>query len=400
MFLLIGQYHPDLLAYFDEHGYAYATLLDRKRYDTPEAVDFSDWDSVVKAARNLPEPPTVIFSLYEQYIPAAARLSEQFGLAHSLPQSAALAATDKLIMRRSFQNALEPISTPYTEVTSDNDATAFAKAYGFPVYLKPANLSKSLLVQRCEDMTELRTALRHARSQSANLYKRYAADRSPRFIIEKGLDGSIHTIAGFMDEHGEVSFAPGIVDNMSAASAGFDDTFIFRRMMPSELDESSQKSLFTCAEQAAKSLGLRSCPFHAELILTSDGPRVIEVGARLGGYRSRMYGTAYGIDLVGAALDAYAGMRVSLTNNAHQAVAVYEFFPKQPGTLHSIGDLEAVQSLESFSHLGLFKELGAQVGRAADGFKAVGSLTLSHSDLDTLKQDQVRLESLIDIVTV
>jgi len=399
MFLLIGQYHPDLTDYFERHGLAFHLLLDRKRYDSPGAVDFSDWTDVVAAAEKLPQRPTVVFALYEQYIPAAAKLAKALGIDTGLSERAALAVTDKLAMRRAFDTAPTPISTPYEEVGSLDDAESFVVSHGFPVYLKPTNLSKSLLVQRCDTPEELHLAVARAFEASPALYRRYAADRTPHFIIEKALEGSIHTVAGFVNKDGDVTFAPGIVDNESAIDVGFDDSFIYRRMMPSTLDESSSRSLFECARMAAQSLGLRSCPIHAELILTDDGARIIEIGARLGGYRARMYDAAYGIDLIEAALTSYAGKTVSFRFEDSNLVAVYEFFPRTPGALRSVGDIASIKRLDSFSHLGLFKEIGSSVGRARDGFKAVGSITLSHESKKTLLSDQRKLESLIDITT-
>ena len=54
-------------------------------------------------------------------------------------------------------------------------------------------------------------------------------------------------------------------------------------MLPSCLGAEQQAAVVAMAEQALRALGFRHGAAHTELMLTSEGPRVIEVNARVGG---------------------------------------------------------------------------------------------------------------------
>src|SRR6185312_10011755 len=54
---------------------------------------------------------------------------------------------------------------------------------------------------------------------------------------------------------------------------------------PSMLPDLITERIRSVTINAVSALGLRDCAIHAELKITSDGPKVVEVGARLGGDR-------------------------------------------------------------------------------------------------------------------
>jgi len=66
---------------------------------------------------------------------------------------------------------------------------------------------------------------------------------------------------------------------------------------PSRYPEQIQKAATAMAEEGIAALGLTSGPFHAELRLTPDGPRLLEIAARrIGGICSSMFAYSLGID--------------------------------------------------------------------------------------------------------
>ena len=54
-------------------------------------------------------------------------------------------------------------------------------------------------------------------------------------------------------------------------------------IQPAELDEKQKADISDVVKRAIDALGLDNCAAHTELMMTKTGPKIIEIGARLGG---------------------------------------------------------------------------------------------------------------------
>ena len=90
------------------------------------------------------------------------------------------------------------------------------------------------------------------------------------------------------------------------------------------------------AEAAVAAVGIGAGPSYIQLILADDGPRVVEVAARLGGgHDSEICRAAAGVDLAAAAVRAAVGEEVAAESlEPHRnGAAVIEFLAAPPGRL-------------------------------------------------------------------
>lgn len=391
MYLLIGHFNPEFTRYFEAHNIAYYIIKDQKRHYQNDAhsvvVDFTDKQAVYQAVDNLPTRPTCVFSMYEQYIPITAEINQYLGLNHALSPEAARASTDKILMRQAFARAPEPISPPFALVETAEQAVAFAQKHGFPLILKPANLSKSLLITRCDSMEELQAAWQEAMVEAPRLYEQFTDGLKPRFILERFMPGSVHTVLGFADKDGNVTLAKEIVDNVTAQEAGFDDSFIFSRTIPSRLPIHDQEALLHCSRLGMEALGLRSCAAHIELVMTNEGARLIEIGARVGGYRTVMYREASGIDVIGASLQAYCGELPNLTAQKRAYYRAIELFPPRKGSFVEAPYFDTAAKLPSVLSARLKCKPGDLIGKASEGFKAAIVIELASESEDQINND-------------
>lgn len=404
MYLIIGHASRLFTQYFDANDIQYYTIKDDKKHPLPSpnsvSVNFNDREAVFRAAAALPQRPTAIFSIYEQYVPIAAEINARLGFTEALSLQAAQASTDKVSMRQAFTHAPEVISPPFILAETEDQIIAFAESNGFPVMLKPTNLSKSLLITRCDTKDDLLQAWRKAQVEAPRLYAQFTNELRPRFILEACMTGSVHTVMGFADKHGDVIVAKEIVDNITAKEAGFDDSFIFSRTIPSELDAENQAAILRCAELGIKALGLRSCPAHVELILTPQGARIIEIGARVGGYRTVMYREASGIDVVEANIRAYSGDLPDLTVTKHAFYRAIELFPTQEGALSEVTNFSSAATLPSILSARIKSTPGTVVGKASDGFKATAVIELSSDSETQIAQDYSYIQQHVAVKTV
>lgn len=364
-------------------------------YDMVVPIDFSQLDQELESLEHLRHNVAGLLCTYENYIISKAKLGEYFHVPALTVRSAHL-ATDKALMRRAFE-AYDPSITPaYELIESEDYAVEFAERTGFPVIIKPTNLVKSLLVIRSDTVQELRRNVRYAQAEIGKLYEKYHIyDREPQLIIEQFIVGPMYSIAAFVDAAGHPHFAPGIVSLVSAQAHGRDDNYLYSRMLPAEVEEPFKKELYRVARAGIAALAFTSSPAHIELIQGPGGVKLVEIGARTGGYRPRMYRTSYGIDLEQTEIDVALARPVDLAKPSRAYTAVYELFPLTEGRFESVAG-QSVELIDKAAYYALKVKVGQEVGPAKNGFKA--SLIIIISSADQVEFD--RLCGMVDTVSI
>ena len=391
--LIIGKNFSGLKNYLLDHGHSYLVLRDVKTMEDPTKrlknqvlCDFSSRETILEAVHNLPVKPDAIMSVYENYILPMAYVGEELGLP-TIPVKAAEACTDKELMREAFTKSPKPISPDFDDASDWEKVEAFANAHEFPLILKPANLSKSLLVTKSINMDELKKNWQRTMDQLDAVYGKYAPDRNPKIIIEEFLEGSVHSVDAFIDSEGKVYVLDGIVDYQTGYDIGYDDNFHYSRLIPSRLEGKDKQDFMECAELGCKMLGMKNSAAHIEIIMTKNGPRLVEIGARNGGYRERMYRLANDIDITGNALALAFGKAPDIEPKKHDPVAVLELFPKKPGIFTGIKNEEALRKLPSLEYLSIKAEPGNFIGKSSDGYKMTAVVMLHNADAEQFNKD-------------
>lgn len=402
--LIVGQKFSGLTDYLTGNGFTYTLLQDRLKTRFPDRKiqhrvvgDFTDQESVLASLTSLPHIDGVL-TTYENYILPAAWITEHLGLP-GLPVKAAEACTDKFLMRSLFDKAPEKISPAFATVKDEQDVRTFAEAHTFPLILKPANLAKSLLVTKNNSLEELLANYHKSIELLHTTYRKYAPNRTPSLIIEEFLEGSIHSVDAFIDAEGTPLVLDTIVDYQTGYDIGYDDNFHYSRILPSTLSTTEQESLIHCAKVGIRALGIKNSPAHVEIIMTNEGPRIVEIGARNGGYRERMHRLANGIDILGAAVALALGKQPAISSTKNDPCAVLELFPKKPGTFTGIHNQSELEKLSSLQNLTLKVSTGEFVGKAADGYKMCAILTLHNTNSQQFARDIAFINDNVYVTT-
>jgi hypothetical protein len=133
------------------------------------------------------------------------------------------------------------------------------------------------------------------------------------------------------------------------------------------------------------------------MVYTSMGPKLLEVGARVGGYRAEMMKLSFGIDLDEVAFSTSLDQEGDLAPKFEKSTAVLEFFPAREGTLKGIRGLEDVRRLKSFHRLRQRMKLGEGIGLARQGYRCPLFLVLSHEERSALHRDMEEARRTINI---
>jgi biotin carboxylase len=395
MLWIIGKIHSGFARYLEENAIEYGLFYDAnlsvKPFTATRVVslemDSLDHISDQLDALAIDTVTGITVSGYENYVVPAAHIAAYFGVP-GLSVAAARNATDKRLMRAAFMAYNPEISPAFASVTTWEQVQAFLKTTNFPVILKPAGLMKSLFVTKNNSLNELHTNFLNLSSKLDMAYSKYNAHGAPGMLIEAFLLGSMHTVAGTVDAAGIPTLEPAIVDCIRASDVGIADNYLFARILPSKLDDDVAAQILDVSRQGIAALGLTSCPVHVEIIVTLTGPKIVEIGARAGGYRPLMFQESLGIDLLGAQITNSLGQAdQQSTGSKAVACSVIELFPRRQGAFSHLNNQEMIQKLPSMLRLRIIAKNGQIIGSAQDGYKAAALIVLSNKDSNQLQAD-------------
>lgn len=381
MLWIVGPVAADYYEYFNLHKLPYGQFLHTGTRQLANQAVYLDFDhpmgfkDILASLRPKPNVTAVMVTGMEAYVTPAVHIADYFGVA-ALPLAAAQNATDKILMRQRFMEYDPRITPPFRAVESWQDVESFFVSQSGSVMLKPANLMKSLFVTKNDTLPELRKNYQYLQTHLAEAYRRNHLAK-PRILVESYMAGSMHTVAGFVDAAGKAELAEGIADCLMASDIGKHDNYLYARSLPSRLSGTEKAALRAVTRAGSAALGLRSTAIHAELILTAEGPKIIEIAARIGGFRPRMYQQAYGLDLYHAALQTAAGQSATLTSTKQSGCAVIELFPESSGKFVSIKGAVALKRLPTFVGLKVRPHKHQPVGRASQGYRAAAIINLA-----------------------
>lgn len=404
--LIVGKAFSGIKDYLTSRGHEYTVLQDKsvtkfpdKKYRNRVVVDVFDEQALLGAVDKIQttKPIDATFVTYEAYVVTNALIAKHLGLP-GISVESAKACTDKEYMRELFAKAPEKISPGFMVVTSKEDLIKFATSHVFPLILKPANLSKSLLVTKSDSLDELLENYQKAVDLIDTTYRKYAPGRQAKLLVEEYLDGHIHSVDVFTDADGTPHVLENVVDYQTGYDIGYSDNFHYSRLLPSALSTSEIQEIRHAAEVGCRALGMQSSPAHVEIIYTKDGPRIVEIGARNGGYRERMHWLANGIDITANALALALNQPLDIAPKKNDAVGVFELFPKVPGIFAGISDEENLKSLRSFEYLSVKAKIGNFVGKSGDGYKMCAVVILANPNHIEFEADVEYLNSSVSVI--
>jgi biotin carboxylase len=246
----------------------------------------------------------------------AAQVACDLGLPHPIGPDVARVATDKIAQRKALDVAGVPQPAWSTEAPP-----------AFPCVVKAPDRQGQRAMSILEEPSELDAAAARAA----------AGSRSGRALFEAFVPGPEVTVNGFTAEGRGIVAA--VTDRIHFEGA---PGVAHRHVYPPERDPSAAAD---AATRAVKALGIDAGPWYVQVILGPDGPRIIEVAARLGGgHDSELVRLTTGVDLARAAVLAAVGRPVSAADvtPVPAGAGVIEFLQAPSGTLRrAAGPAEA-----------------------------------------------------------
>lgn len=337
-------------------------------------LPFHDLDAAsgAIAAAHGRAPFDAVVSVDDSALVLAARASEILGLPGNPSESTASAANKAV-----FRDILKAAGLPgpwFLELALSADPQRSAKEVQYPCVLKPLFLSASRGVIRADGPEAFVAAFRRiARILAEPDVARRGGPSASRLLVEGFIPGA------------EVALEGMLVDGQFRLLAWFDkpdplDGPFFEETLyvtPSRHPEAVQRAAIAATGAAARALGLRTGPVHAEVRLSPAGERVtpilVELAPRsIGGHCSRSLVFGAGLSLEELILRQALGIAPGGVEREARASGVVMVPIPKAGILRGVRGVEAAQAVPGIVGVEIGVPVGQSVVPLPEGHRYLG----------------------------
>lgn len=333
-----------ILVDYDEHAVGFPLA------DVKLVVSTLDQEEVYRQAL-IYEPDVVITSTSDGPVRTAAYVNEKLGKEPDLSYEDSLCATIKSHMRKRLEEHGVPIPAYYAVKDFEEFQAAVAALKGECI-VKPADNAGSRGVVLLDGRRELSTEeLQHTYEYSKG------NSRNGTVMVEEFMTGAEVSVEA-VTVNGKTTIVT-ITDKFITPPPYFVE---LAHSEPSRLSEEIQAQIRGVALQAVKAIGLKNGPSHTEIKVTPDGPKIVELAARLGGdfITSRLVPLSTGVDMVGASVRLATGAEVDLEPKWKKGSAIH-FIQGMEGRIRSITVDEKLCEMEGVEEVSIYKKVGDEV---------------------------------------
>lgn len=274
----------------------------------------------------------------------------------------ALKATNKAIMRQALSDHGVPIPKFYT-ATNEEEYVAAVKEIermGYLCIVKPADNSGSRGVKLLENFDEeiVRAAYKYSRTYS----------RNGDVVVEEFMEGpevSVETLS----INGKCNIVQ-ITDKLTTGAPYFVE---MGHNQPSKLSPEICKQIEKVAIAANKAIGITDGPSHTEIKVTAEGPKVVELGARLGGdnITTHLVPLSTGVDMVECCIRIALGEEPDITPKFHKASAI-RYIRSDAGFIEEINGLEEAESVPGIRQISIVHGVGENAKKIQSSVDRIG----------------------------
>jgi len=298
----------------------------------------------------------------------AAFVSKALGLPHN-SLKAVQACRNKFYCRRLFQKAGLPVPG-FRCYGLGEDPAEIARHIRFPCVLKPLSRSASQGVIRADSILEFEEAFRRICTLLRSPEVQQSGDSSNEHIlVEDFIEGFEVALEGIL-RRGELRVLA-LFDKPDPLNGPFFEETLY--VTPSRLPHDLQREIELGTQQAADVLGITEGPIHAELRITSSGPRILEVAARsIGGLCSRTLRFGTGMSLEEIIMRHALDLPGHVPQREQQAAGVMMIPIPKSGFLERVTGLEAARVIAGIEEVTITAKLGQKLVPLPEGSSYLG----------------------------
>lgn len=333
-----------------------------------EVISTIDTPAVVAAARKhrIDGIMTLATDMPMRSVAAVAKEMNLVGI----DEDTALRATNKAEMRKALQAGGVPIPR-FFKVGSREEYDEAVKTFTVPFIVKPADSSGSRGIYLIKDLSQKRE-IREAYSYSRQF------SRSGDVVVEEYMSGpevSVETLT--VDG---ICHVIQITDKITTGAPHFVE---MGHIQPSRLPEETRRQIGEVAVAANRAIGIQNGPSHTEIIVTSEGPKIVELGARLGGdcITTHLVPLSTGVDMVENCIRIALGEKPDIAPKFLKGSAI-RYFPQVPGRVKAIDGVKAAEKMTGVRQVSIVHGVGETITEIDSSGARMGFVIAQGEDAD------------------
>lgn len=303
-----------------------------------------DIEAICKVAKEY-QPDGIMTLATDMPMRSIAAATSRLGLP-GISMDTAIKSTDKGEMIKAFKE--HGVESPWFYIIENIDMlNGLLPTISYPCILKPTDNAGSRGVMLVNSEEELTEAYQYSVSQS----------RGGLVILEEYMTGPEVSVEVMV-----VDAEPHVLQVTDKLTTGAPYFVEMGHNQPSMLPADDVERIKDLACRAVKSVGINCGPSHVEIKLTPTGPKMVELGARMGGdcITTHLVPLSTGIDMIKATIDVSLGLTPDITPTLHKGSAI-RFFDAPCGLISAIEGAEEAKSVEGVREISFTKKVGDEV---------------------------------------
>ncbi len=309
-------------------------------------VSTIDQEEVYKQAL-LYEPDVIMTSTSDAPVKSVAYVNEKLGKRLDISYEDAICATNKAFMRKRLKSHGIPIPKFYI-VNNYSEFIIAIKNFNDVCIVKPADNAGSRGVK-----------LLNLGDKTVNLKERYEStkkhSRTGVVLVEEYMTGKEVSVET-MTVDGE-NFILGITDKEVTQGSVFVE---IGHSVQSQLSDDIKKEIKRITIDAIRAINIINGPSHTEIKMTPQGPKIVEIAARLGGdfITSKLIPLSTGINMVESSVLLAMGEQIDLNTKYDRGSAIRFIYATDKGVIKSIDIDDTLKEIEGIDEIELYKNTG------------------------------------------
>lgn len=319
-----------------------------------EVISTIDTPAIIEAARRH-RIDGIMTLATDMPMRSVASVAKEMGLT-GIDEGTALRATNKAEMRKALKAYNVPVPRFFT-ASDESEYNEVVKRFSVPFIVKPVDSSGSRGIFEVADITDqnmVRKAYDYCKPYSKTgdvIVEEYMS--GPEVSVETlSIDGTCHVLQ--------------ITDKLTTGAPHYVE---MGHSQPTRHSKEIAKKISETAIAANKAIGIKNGPSHTEIIITGEGPKIVEIGARLGGdcITTHLVPLSTGVDMVECNIRIAMGEKPDISCKYNRGSAI-RYLSTENGVIKNIKGLDAAKKTDGVVQVSIVHNVGDRV----DGIKSSG----------------------------
>lgn len=351
-------------------------------------------EETVSVCQKTAEPYRVVACLAggEAGVDVADALSEAMDVRSNgttIPNKRDKKLQQELIQKCGLRSVRQAAGSEFPEVEP------FLQREAFPLVLKPIESAGSDGVKLCHNFEEAKEHFEILmKSQMVN------GGDCPAVLCQEFLRGKEYVVDHVSRDGVHKTVMVWIYDKRPANG----NDFVYFGCVPVDSDSPEARLLIPYTRRVLDALQIRNGPSHAEIMMTPDGPCLVEMNCRAhggdGNWRPLCRALNGGYSQVETTVDSFLDNR-QFTITPDKSPSPFKAFGQEVilvsfsrGVVKATPGFDEIRRLESFVYLETGVRQGTFVDYTVDLFTGIGSVILMHRDQKVLEDDVKRIRAM------